>query len=268
MGLLRGQQRLLARHLSAKILRRLLVSQRRQRPRRFAVSLQQTLGLFDQPRVKHLLRPPVDALIQSFAVGIEPQTQDSKSLQRLPALLPHVGHLLARAQANFNGADYFGRIVGVNFFRRRTVKPAQNSMKVTRSTPLHSLAQPFAQLLGTLRPGEEPIQQRTQIKSGSAHNDRQMSTLVNFLQHLPRLPRILSGRDMPRRIDAIHQMMPSTRSFGSGRLGRANIELAVHGDRIAVHDLALKTFSQRQRERGLAAGRGAEHYRQQWLRLH
>ena len=48
-------------------------------------------------------------------------------------------------------------------------------------------------------------------------------------------------------------MMRRPRSFRGAGLGRANIELAIHRDRIAVDDFARELLRQRQRQRRLPA---------------
>ena len=60
-------------------------------------------------------------------------------------------------------------------------------------------------------------------------------------------------------------MMRSAGTLGGAGLGRADVELAIHGDRIAVDDLSVEFFSERQRQRRLATGGGAEDYYQERL---
>ena len=95
-----------------------------------------------------------------------------------------------------------------------------------------------------------------------------MATRFDLIKHLPRLAGIFAGSDMAGGGDAIEQVMRSTGSFGGGRLGGPKIKLAVHGDGIAIHDLAVEALRKRQRKRGLAAGGGTEHHHQQRFRLH
>ena len=94
-----------------------------------------------------------------------------------------------------------------------------------------------------------------------------MAARFDLGQHLPRLAAIFAGRDVAGRRDRIEQVMRGTASFGCSRLGCSDVKLAIHGDGIEIHDFAVKAFGERARERGLSAGRGAKHNRQQRFRL-
>jgi len=83
---------------------------------------------------------------------------------------------------------------------------------------------------------------------------------------LPSLPRILAGRDILRRINAVEQMMWSLSAFGGTGLGRTDVELAVHRHGIAVDDLSVKLRCQRERQRRLSAGGRPKDDHQQRLR--
>ena len=61
--------------------------------------------------------------------------------------------------------------------------------------------------------------------------------------------------------------MRGSGALGGRGLGRADIKLAVHGDRIAVYDLAVKTFGERQRKRSLATRRRSQHDHEQRIKL-
>ena len=60
-------------------------------------------------------------------------------------------------------------------------------------------------------------------------------------------------------------MMPGSPLFFWSRLGRAYAELAIHRNRIAINDLAVKTGCEFKREGSFAAGRGAKDYDQQGI---
>src|SRR6267143_4431016 len=122
MGLLSGLERLLAREVSAQEFNRLSVAERSQRASGVAIFLQQGLGLLDQPMFEHVLRPLIDALIKRIPIGIEAYTQNAKAAQGVATLLsPQLRQLAARGQANFNGTDQLGRVIGMYVFRSRTI---------------------------------------------------------------------------------------------------------------------------------------------------
>src|ERR1019366_1592430 len=127
-------------------------------------------------------------VIESLTVGIETEPQNAEAVQRIaPVLLPEFCHLLARGEANLDGANELGRVVGMNLLRRGVIQAPQNAMKINGAAALCSFAQPLAQFFRALGAGEKSFEQGAQVESGSAHNNRQMAARLDFLQHLPRL---------------------------------------------------------------------------------
>ncbi len=59
--------------------------------------------------------------------------------------------------------------------------------------------------------------------------------------------------------------MRSTVSFFCCGLGRTDLKLAIDRDRIAVNDLAVKVFGERNRQCSLAAAGGPENRNQKWI---
>jgi hypothetical protein len=53
-------------------------------------------------------------------------------------------------------------------------------------------------------------------------------------------------------------VMPRASSFFARGLGRTDLELAHHGDRVAVNDFSVKALGECERQRSLAAGGGPE----------
>src|SRR5258708_28934377 len=136
------------------------------------------LGFFHQAVVEHLASPLIDALVERGAVRIEADSQNAKALQRVAPLLPQFGHSLARPtlprlQTDFDGANELWRIVGMNLVRRFVIEMAQNPVQIIRAELGYTLPQTLPQFFRSLGPGEESFQQRSQIESGPAHNDRQ-----------------------------------------------------------------------------------------------
>ena len=95
-----------------------------------------------------------------------------------------------------------------------------------------------------------------------------MSARFDLFEHLPRLPGIFTGSNVAGGRDAIEQMMRRARQFRRCGFRGPDVKLAVHRNRIAIHDLAVKALGKSQRKRGLSAGCRAQHNHQQRFRLH
>src|ERR1700730_12992215 len=159
VGLLRGLECLLAREASVQELNRLSVAESSQRAGAVAIFLQQALGLLDQPMFEHVLRPLIDALIKRIPIGLETDTQNAKAAQGVATLLlPQLRYLPARGQANFNGTDQLGRVMGMYLCRSSTVQMVQEAVQVVGASAGVMFPQTLAQSLRALRAGKESFQ--------------------------------------------------------------------------------------------------------------
>ena len=263
MRLLCRPNRRLKADFPAQQLHSLLVAQRAKRPSRLPILLQQPPSLFHQTVLKHPAGPLVDARVERIPIRIQPDPQDAKARERLPPLLPHLGHLPARRQANFDRPDQLWRVISMDFPRSLRIQTPQDPVQINRPPSLHCVPQSSAQFLRPLRTRKQPLQQRAQVKAGPANNNRQVAASLNVIQNLSSLARILPGRHIGVGRNEVEQMMRDARSFFRARLGRADLELPVHRHRIAVDDLSLKPFREFERKRSLAAGGGTQNRNQQ-----
>src|SRR5205809_413515 len=94
---------------------------------------------------------------------LETEPKNVEALERLPPMLPQLSHFLPGGQTNFDGANELGRVIRVNASGCRGIKSLQHAMQVRRSLFCGALAKALTQSFRTLRPGEEPFQQRAEI---------------------------------------------------------------------------------------------------------
>src|SRR5207302_10017509 len=120
-----------------------------------AVFFQHLLRLFYQASVAHSQYSFVDTPIKFSAVGVEADSQDVKTSQWLPSRLPLLAHRLFRGQANFNGANHLGEIIGVNSRSRLSIHPLKYAVQITKAFFLSALPQPLAEFFRALRAGKQ-----------------------------------------------------------------------------------------------------------------
>ena len=143
---------------------------------------------------------------------------------------------------------------------------------------LRAVAQPGAQFFGALRARKKSFDESAEIETCSPADDGQVCGLLVFAwrcrarngrndlaQHLPRLARVFSGRDVGQRIHAIQQVMWNFCALRCGGLGRADFKFPVHGDGIAIYDFSVEAAGERQRQSRLSACRGTENDHDQRL---
>src|SRR5690348_11372532 len=87
------------------------------------------------------------------------------------------------------------------------IKTPQDSMNVLWPFFGGLGTQAFAEFLRPLWPGKQSVDQRSEIKSRSPDNDRQISAGGNFVEYGPCHARILSGSCVVGRINDTQQMM-------------------------------------------------------------
>src|SRR5947199_454242 len=141
----------------------LFIAQRTQRARRIAVFLHEACSFLDQTRREHFLCTLINACIEGIASRIETEPKNVEALERLPPSPPQLSHFLPGGQTNLDGANELGRVIRVNASGGRRIKPLEYAMQMARTLFCGALTQAFAEFFRTLRPGEEPFQQRAEI---------------------------------------------------------------------------------------------------------
>ena len=95
--------------------------------------------------LKHLLRPEIDPLIKRFAMGVQSNAQDAETFKRRPALLPQIGHALARTEADLERAHCLGHVVAMDCYGRRRIKLLQHLVQILGTTLCLSFPQALPQ---------------------------------------------------------------------------------------------------------------------------
>ena len=155
----------------------------------------------------------------------------------------------------------------MNLARGVAIEATQDTVKIVRAAAVGSFAQSLSQVFRAFRARKESFEQGAKVESSSADNEWQTTAGFDLSKHLPRLAGIFAGGNVLCRCNVIEHVMADTGTLGGGGLGGSNLKLAVHGDRIAIHDLAVEALRKRQGKRGLAASGWAKHNQEQRIKL-
>src|SRR5688572_12934263 len=136
-------------------------------------------------------------------------------------------------------------------------------MDVLTSAGSGTRFQAFAQLLRPGRPGEQTIQQRAQVKSGAADDDRQSPAITDLGEHRAGIANVIAGTIDARGLDDIEEVVRRPGTLLRRGLRSPEVELAIEGYGVAVDDLSGKALSHRERKSRLAAAGGTENGNQQ-----
>ena len=213
----------------------------------------------------------VDAGVEGFAVGVEADAEDLIALKRVASGLPGLSHRLSGGEADFDGADEFGQIVGMDLLGRFGVEASEDSVQPVCAFGGFGAAEATADFFGALRRGKESVDESAEIESGSSGDYGEFFSGGDFGESGAGEAAVVAGGEGFGGVGDVDQVMGDLAAFGWGGFGGADLHLAVDGDGVAADDLSGEAFGEIEGERGLAAGGGAEQYDQQrkwWVPLH
>ena len=113
----------------------------------------------------------VDAGVEGFAVWVEADAEDSIALERVASGLPGLGHRLSGGEADFDGADEFGQVVGVDLLGGFGVEASEDSVQPVCAFGCFGGAKAVANFFGALRGGEESVDEGAEVEAGSSGDD-------------------------------------------------------------------------------------------------
>jgi hypothetical protein len=102
--------------------------------------------------------------------------------------------------------------------------------------------QAIPQNLVAWRTGEEPVQQRAEIKTGSTRDDGKPAARADRGQRFPRQTGVFTSSEDLAGIHNVDEVVGNAETLSGGELGGAKVEMAVHLPGIAVDDLAVEFF--------------------------
>src|ERR1017187_1112400 len=127
-----------------------------------SVGFDELSGLFDQAAIEHFVRAAVDTGIELGAGRVEAEAQDAVAGEGVAALFPLLRDGRAGGERHLDGADDFGRVVGVDERGGGGVEAGEDAVEVGGVFLLGAGAEFGAERFVALRRGEEAIEQRAQ----------------------------------------------------------------------------------------------------------
>ena len=128
-------------------------------------------------------------------------------------------------------------------------------MERSRTTCL-PCGQTVAQWLIAYRSVEQAFQQRTQIKSRAAAQNRQAAAIGNLPNCVACQARVFSRGEKLVGVQYVDKVMRDAAPLGRRQFRGADIEMAIHLQRIAVDDLTVEFFGEQKGQIALSgAGR-------------
>ena len=102
--------------------------------------------------------------------------------------------------------------------------------------------QPVAQRLIPDRSLKKSFEQRTQVEAGASRQNGKPAARRNFRDGRARQARVFAGSAELVGIENIDQVMGNTAALGQRQFRRANIEVAIYLQRVAVDNFSVELF--------------------------
>jgi hypothetical protein len=229
------------------------VAKRSERAAVGAVTLDEALGLFDEAAVEHGGGALIDALVEAGTRRVKAEAQDAVSGEGIAAFLPLLGERAVGMERDFDGADHFGDVVGVDGGCCDGVETGKEPVKVRGAAGEGKFTQAItlASFLGRRR--KQAVDECAQIEACSSGDDGEAASFGDGGEIFARLTAVVAGSAgfvRPRDVD--HMVLDQSSLFAGG-LGGADLHLAVDGYGVATDDLAVELLGEANGERGFAA---------------
>jgi hypothetical protein len=114
--------------------------------------------------------------------------------------------------------------------------------------------------------GEEAINERAQIEAGATGDDWKVAAGSDAGEGFAGLAAVVAGSASLVGPNDVDHVMLDEGAFFLGWLCSAYLHLSVDSDRVAADDFAVELFCEPERERGFAAGGGADEDDERFVR--
>jgi hypothetical protein len=223
-----------------------------------AVTGKKTAGFVEEAAGEHLSGASVEAFVESGTGRIEADAEDAVAGEGIAAGLPGIGERLAGGEADFEGADELGLVVGVDARGGGGIEAAEESVQPGGAMAASACAEAVAEAFGALRTGEEAVEEGAQIEAGAAGNDGEVAAGGDVGEGLAGEAAVVAGSaEMVRRED-VEEVVGDLAPLLRRGFGGADLHIAIDGDGVAADNLSVEAAGEGEREGRFAAAGWAE----------
>jgi len=249
--------RLVQRIFAIQNLQGLFIAERLQRLRIcFPPAGQQRPNFFEQAVLKHRPTSLVEVLVQRSSTRIKTDLEWLGAWHGIAGQLLRFGRGAAGETDDFNGANQFLMIVGVNSSRGCRIVLVQKTME-SGGTAFGERGQAGAQAFIAKRGGGKAGEQGTQIETSAADDDGGAPALADFRDSRPGETRIRAGSELAVGTRDIEQVMRNAAPFSDRQFGRPDLKSAIDLDGIAIDDFTLEGLGEHQGEVAFSGASGS-----------
>ena len=140
----------------------------------FAVLGDESAGFVDEAVGEHRGGAGVDAGVKAGPGRVDSDAEDTIAGERVAAGFPCLGERLAGCEADFDGADELGLVVGVDARSGSWIETAEKAVQPSGAVDCSAALEVGAGLFRALWAGEKAIDQSTQVEACATGHDGQL----------------------------------------------------------------------------------------------
>ncbi len=140
-----------------------------------------------------------------------------------------------------------GLSFGVDALGGFRVETHQDLVEPAVSVLFVAQLQAFAQRFGALGAGEEAVDQGFEVEAGAPGHDGRVAACGDLTQCGAACSAVIACVVRFRRVDHVDEVVWNALAVSFVGLGRANLHVAIDGDRVAAYDFAVVAFGEMQR---------------------
>ncbi len=222
-----------------------------------AEALEEAFGFLEEAAVEHGGGSVVDAMAQIGAGWVEGEAEDAEAGEGFSAaVLPLGGEVLAGGEAEGEGAEELGGVVGVDGLGGAGVETGKEAMEMGGGVAGGEGTEAVAQGGIDGGCGKEAVEERAEIEAGAADDERKTAAGGDAVDSFASMPGPVAGGEGLVGVDEVEAVVGDEGAIFRGGLGGADLHAAVDGDGVAGEDFGGEVLRKAEGEVGFAGGGG------------
>ncbi len=207
----------------------------------------------------------VDTVVERGSRRVESDAQDAVAGEGIASCLPCGADGLAGGEADLDGADELGVIVGVDARGGYGVESVEDAMEPAGGLALGAASEAGAGFCGAGRAWEETVHECAEVEAGATGDDGEVMAGGDLGDGTAREAGVITGGADIGGGKYVDEVVGDLCALGGGGFGGADFAFAVDGDGVATDDFAVEAMGEGERERGFSAGGWTEEQNEQGI---
>jgi len=225
-----------------------------------AVAIKEGAGFVDEAGGEHLGGAAVEAIIEGLAGRVEADAEKAEAGEGVAGGrgVQDLGERGARSEADLNGADEFGNVVGVDAGGGGGIEALEQAMEPCFAVACEAALEAGAEIGLAGGAGKEAFGEGAEVEASSARDDGEAAAGDDFRESGTGGTAVCAGGEGLIGVADVDEVVGQAGLLGWSGLGGAEVHAAVDGYRVATDDFAVESLTEGEGEGGFAAAGGPE----------